>query len=130
MPLPGGTIRVYKRDSSGTSQFVGSDNIPHTPRNDQLRLFLGSAFDLVANKRQTDYHVVGVNSSESAYSITILNGKSTPQDVLVVETIPGDWTILQSSAPYVKTSASTATWTIRVPGDGQTVLTYRARVTW
>jgi hypothetical protein len=130
IPLPAGTIRVYKRDTAGTAQFIGSDNIDHTPRGDTVRLYLGNAFDLVANKRQTDYKVVGENASESAYRIAIINGKAVAQDVLVVEQIPGDWRIVETSLPFVKSSANTATWTVRVPANGEAVLTYRARVTW
>jgi hypothetical protein len=130
IPLPAGTIRVYKRDNAGTAQFIGSDNIDHTPRGDTVRLYLGNSFDLVANKRQTDYKVVGTRASESAYRIAITNGKPAPQDVLIVEQIPGDWTIVESSIPYVKTSSNTANWTLRVPANGEAVLTYRARVKW
>jgi hypothetical protein len=130
IPLPAGTIRVYKRDAAGTAQFIGSDNIDHTPRGDTVRLYLGNSFDLVANKRQTDYKVVGENASESAYRIAITNGKATTQDVLVVERIPGDWTIVQTSIPFVKTSSDSASWTVRVPANGEAVLTYRAHVKW
>jgi hypothetical protein len=129
-PLPAGTIRVYKRDTAGTAQFIGSDNIDHTPRGEVVRLYLGNSFDLVANKKQTDYKSLGTNLSESAYRIAITNGKAAAQDVLVVEPIFGDWTIVESSLPFTKTSSTTATWTVHVPANGEAVLTYRARVKW
>jgi hypothetical protein len=130
IPLPAGTIRVYKRDTAGTAQFIGSDNIDHTPRGEFVRLYLGNSFDLVANKRQTDYKSLGPSSSESAYRIAITNGKAVAQDVLVVEPVFGDWTILDSSIPFTKTSSNTATWTMHVPANGEAVLTYRVRVKW
>jgi hypothetical protein len=68
------------------------------------------------------------NRYESAYEIVLRNAKTVPQNVLVVEPIPGDWTIQQSSAPYTKTSSSTATWSLTVPPNGATTLTYRVWV--
>ncbi len=128
VPLPAGTVRVYKRDAAGTAQFVGADAIDHTPRGDDVRLYLGNAFDLVANKKQTDFNSIAGNIWESSYRIAIHNGKDAPQTVRVVELIPFDWTIVQTSAPYEKTSASTATWVLAVPANGDTVLTYTAHV--
>ncbi|MBV8643120.1 MAG: DUF4139 domain-containing protein [Candidatus Eremiobacteraeota bacterium] len=130
IPLPKGTVRVYKRDSIGTAQFVGSDNIDHTPKGETIRLHLGDSFDVTANKKQTDFKVLGPGTWESAYEIVLHNAKKTPETVLVVEPIPGDWTMLSSSADYKKTSSSTTTWSMRVPAEGSTTLTYRVRVHW
>jgi hypothetical protein len=130
VPLPRGIVRVYKRDSSGTAQFVGSDAIDHTPKNETVRLHVGDSFDVTASRKQTDYKVSddgGTSTYESAYEIVLRNAKPAPETVLVVEPIPGDWSIVSSSAPYRKTSASTATWTISVPAEGSTTLTYRVR---
>jgi hypothetical protein len=129
VPLPKGVIRVYKRDNGGMEQFVGSDQIDHTPKNETVRLHLGDAFDVTANKRQTDFRVVSPGSVyESAYAIVIRNAKTVAQDVVVVEPVPGDWTMLQESATHTKSSASTATWALRVPAGGATTLTYRVRI--
>ena len=131
IPLPKGAVRVYKRDNAGTAQFVGSDTIDHTPKNESVRLHFGDSFDVTASKKQTDYKVVSSGSDyESAYEIVLRNAKPTPETVLVVEPIPGDWKMLSSSAPYQKTSASTATWSIRVPAEGTTKLTYRVGITF
>jgi len=130
IPLPKGAVRVYKRDNAGTAQFVGSDNIDHTPKGETVRLHLGDSFDVTARKKQTDYKVVSSTEDryESAYEIVLRNAKTTTQTVLVVEPIPGDWTIMQSSTPYVKSSSSTATWSLNVPPNGATTLTYRVVV--
>ncbi len=127
VPLPKGVVRVYKRDSAGTAQFVGSDTIAHTPKGETVRLHLGDSFDLTATRKQTDYRAVDDRTYESAYQIVLRNAKPSAETVQVVEPIPGDWTILQSSAPYQKSSASTATWSLRVPAGGETTLSYRAR---
>lgn len=129
IPLPRGTVRVYKRDNAGTAQFIGSDSIDHTPKGETVRLHLGNSFDLTANKKQTDFHIVDSNRSiyESAYEIVLRNAKKTPDIVQVIEPIPGDWTILSSSVPYHKSSSDTATWSVRVAPESATTLTYRVR---
>jgi hypothetical protein len=130
IPLPKGAVRVYKRDNAGTAQFVGSDSIDHTPKGETVRLHLGDSFDVTARKKQTDYKATTgtYTDYESAYEIVLRNAKTVPQTVLVVEPIPGDWTILQSSDSHVKTSSSTASWTLTVPPNGAKTLTYRVRV--
>lgn len=130
VPLPAGTVRLYKADSSGLSQFAGSDTIDHTPRNQTVRLHLGDSFDVTANKRQTDFAFKGGCNYESAYEIKLSNAKSVPQTVLVVEPIPGEWSILQESLPHTKSSAFTANWSVRIPADGSTTLAYRTLVRW
>jgi len=130
IPLPGGIVRLYKNDSGGLSQFVGSDRIDHTPKNETVRLHLGNSFDVTARKKQTDFHIVTYCQSESSYQITISNAKPAPQDVLVVEPIPGDWQITAENFQYTKSSASSANWNMRVPAESRTVLTYTARTTW
>jgi hypothetical protein len=130
IPLPAGIMRIYQDDSHGLSQFVGSDSIDHTPRNDTVRLHLGDSFDLVARKRQTDFHFISGCETSSSYEVTIVNGKDEPQDVLVVEPIPAEWTIPVENMTHTKSSASTATWTVHAPKDGKTTLTYTADVRW
>src|SRR5258708_12761991 len=55
MPMPKGVVRVYKKDSAGNAQFIGEDSIDHTPKNEKVRLKLGDAFDVTADKKQTDF---------------------------------------------------------------------------
>jgi hypothetical protein len=128
IPLPGGLVRLYANDSHGTSQFLGSDRIDHTPKNEDVRLHVGDSFDVTANKKQTDFKAIGGCTYESSYDIRLANAKDVPQVVEVVEPIPGDWKILSENFPHVKTSSATATWHIRVPPDGNATLTYRAHV--
>jgi hypothetical protein len=129
IPLPGGIVRLYKNDSHGLSQFLGSDSIDHTPKNETVRLHVGDSFDVTARKMQTDFHLVGCGA-DSSYKIVLANAKTVAQNVLVVEPIPGDWQILDENMPHVKSSASTASWNVRVPADGRSTLTYTAHVNW
>lgn len=135
MPLPKGTLRVYKRDSEGRSQFIGEDAIDHTPKNEKVRVKLGDAFDLTAKRRQTDFKNLGRQAPwrtvcESAYEVELRNAKKEPVTITVLEPIFGDWEILQQSHPFTKESAGSARFRIEVPAEGKTVLTYRVRSRW
>ncbi len=128
IPLPAGIVRLYENDSHGTSQFLGSDRIDHTPRNEDVRLHVGDSFDVTANKKQTDFKIGKDCGFDSSYEVRLANAKDTAQDVEVIEPLPGDWSITAENFPHRKTSSATATWTIHVPADGNTTLTYSAHV--
>ena len=128
IPLPGGLVRLYANDSHGTSQFLGSDRIDHTPKNEDVRLHVGDSFDVTANKKQTGFKAIGNCTYESSYDIRLADARDVPQVVDIVEPIPGDWSILSENFPHEKTSSATSTWHIRVPADSNTTLTYSARV--
>ncbi|HXF34391.1 MAG TPA: DUF4139 domain-containing protein, partial [Candidatus Acidoferrales bacterium] len=132
IPLPGGIVRLYKNDSHGLSQFLGSDAIEHTPKNETVRLHLGDSFDVTAKKKQTDFHFVGNGScaTQSSYEVRLGNAKPQPQDVLVIEPIPAEWKILRENLPHVKSSSSTATWTVRIPAESHATLRYTSWVKW
>jgi hypothetical protein len=130
MPLPAGTMRVYEADSKGRLQFVGEDHINHTPKDERLDLRIGDAFDIVAERKQTDFQRIDRHTTESAFEITLRNHKSEPVTVEVNEPFGGDWTIEQSAFKYEKTSATSARFTVPVPANGRAVLTYSVRVRW
>lgn len=133
MPLPKGILRVYKKDSAGAAQFVGEDNIDHTPINETVRAKLGDAFDVTANKKQTDFKKLpspekGTSLFESAYEIVIKNARKDGVTVTVQEPIPGDWRMVNTSHTHKKATRNIAEWHIKVPAEGQTTLTYRVQV--
>jgi hypothetical protein len=128
IPLPGGLVRLYQADARGQSQFLGSDRIDHTPRNEDIRLHVGDSFDVTANRKRTDFTTFAGFVFRSSYELRIANAKAIAQDVDVVEPIPGTWSIEHENIPHVKSSSSTATWHVHVPADGSTTLTYTALV--
>ncbi|RMF74821.1 MAG: DUF4139 domain-containing protein [Acidobacteria bacterium] len=130
VPLPKGTIRVYKKDRSGAEQFVGEDAIDHTPRDETIRLHVGDAFDVVASQTQTDYDALSPRMSESAYEVVIRNHKDEDVTVTVREPVGGDWTLIRASHEGRKRDAGTLEFEIPVPANGQATLTYRVRVRW
>ena len=132
-PMPKGVVRVYKKDSAGNAQFVGEDHIDHTPKNESVRLRLGDAFDITADKKQTDFKRRDVStpwsySFESAYEIVLKNAKKQPQTVVVREPVPGDWTMVEETQKHTKAAAGTAEWKVTVPPEGSTKLNYRVLV--
>ena len=133
MPLPKGVIRVYKKDGAGNAQFVGEDNIDHTPRNEKVRLKLGEAFDVTADKKQTDFkrlpnQAKGNSLYESAFEIILKNAKKEAVIVTVQEPIPADWKILNETYSHEKATSNTAVWHISVSAEGSAKLGYRVQV--
>ncbi|SFW14005.1 DUF4139 domain-containing protein [Nitrosovibrio sp. Nv17] len=133
VPLPKGIVRVYKKDAQGNAQFVGEDRIDHTPRNETVRLKLGDAFDVTADRKQTDFRRLGGEGRhdaifETAYRLVIRNAKKEAVTVTVQEPVPGDWTMLTESHPHAKAASGIAEWKLAVPADGSSTLDYRVRV--
>ena len=128
MPLPKGTVRVYKSDKSGQPQFIGEDAIDHTPRDERIRIKLGEAFDVVGDRTEMAWQTVSPCVNESSWEIKLRNHKDTPQTVLVVEPAGGDWEILSSSLPATRKDASTFTFDVPLAPRAETKVTYRVRV--
>lgn len=128
MPLPAGTVRVYQADSHGGALFVGEDHIDHTPKDEEVSVHIGNAFDIVAERKQTDYSKISDRVYEMEYEIKLRNHKDAPVTVEVNEPIGGDWQILSSTFPAKKTAAFAAQFEVPVAKDGESVLKYRVRV--
>jgi hypothetical protein len=130
MPMPAGTIRIYQADSHGETFFAGEDRIGHTPKDEDISLHAGNAFDVIAERKETDYRTFGGNSYEMEYEITLRNHKTVPITVEVNEPIGGDWEILSSTYKWTKTAAFAAQFSVPVDKDGTSVLRYRVHVHW
>ncbi|HET9481978.1 MAG TPA: DUF4139 domain-containing protein [Candidatus Polarisedimenticolia bacterium] len=130
IPLPAGVMRLYKKDASGSLQFIGEDRIDHTPKDETITLKVGEAFDVVADRTQTDYRAVsgGRYDAESEFQIRIRNHKEEAVTVIVREPVPGDWKILSSSHPPRKVDAGTVEFSVTVPAGGEQTLGYRIAV--
>ena len=128
VPLPKGKIRVYKADASGSQQLIGEDWIDHTPKDEQVRIKMGEAFDVVGDRVQKDWKRIGSNLYEVEWEITLRNHKKEAVTVEVVEPVPGDWEMMRATHPHDKIQASTARFALAVPKEGATTLAYRVRV--
>jgi hypothetical protein len=130
MPLPAGIVRIYARDSGGASRLLGEDRIADTPAGGAVTLEAGAAFDITVTRRQTDFARADLpeGTTDSAWRIELANAGEEAVAVDVVETMPGDWTMLSESAKHEKTAANRALWRVSVPAGGASTLEYRVRV--
>jgi hypothetical protein len=129
-PLPAGVVRVYAKDSQGAAQFVGEDKIEHTAKNETVKLKLGEAFDITADRTQSNYKRIADNVVESSYRIELRNARDEVVTVRVQEPLPGDWEMVQESHRHSKDSARVASWQVAVPAGGSSTLDYTVRVRW
>ncbi len=133
IPLPKGTIRVYKRDDDGKEQFIGEDQIDHTPKDEEVRLYLGNAFDLVGERAQTDFRSsVDRRMVEETITIKVRNHKSEAAEVVIYEH-PwrwNEWKVVKSTTEYTKVDQSTLKFPVKIGKDGEAVVTYTIRYSW
>ena len=133
IPLPKGTVRVYKRDDDGREQFIGEDQIDHTPKDEELRLYLGNAFDLVGERAQKDFKSYADGRVvEETIEIKVRNHKKEKAEVLVYEH-PwrwSQWEIVNSSSRWTKVDQSTLKFPVTVAADGQATVRYTIRYSW
>ena len=127
VPLPGGTARVYERDSEGQPRFVGEARLAHTPDGGDVELTLSEAFDITIKRTQTDYAAEGrpISAYDSRWRVELDNAKDQPVVVEIVETITGAWEIISESLPHVREDAGHAAWKVTVPAKGTAFLAYR-----
>jgi hypothetical protein len=134
IPLPAGRIRVYKQDDADKSlEFVGEDVIQHTPKDEQVMIRLGSAFDVVGERKQTDFNVnVDEHWINESFEIKLRNHKKEPVKVIVKENLFRwtNWEITKSSDKYEKQDYRTIHIPVDVPVDGEKTVTYSVKYTW
>jgi len=130
MPLPKGVVRVYKADSSGQLQFLGEDEVDHTAKDEDIRVFVGYAFDITGEKKQTDYKRIGDGVYRVSNEITVKNHKSQKVDIVVVEHVYGDWDVITTSDTYTEKDSRTIEYGISVPADGTKTISYTVEYTY
>jgi hypothetical protein len=132
MPLPKGTIRVYKADADGSNQFIGEDNIDHTPKDEMIRLNIGNAFDVVGERTQTNFTKVNDRTIEETYQMKLRNHKTEAVEVRVVEHLFrwSNWQILKSNQDYTKADAQTIEFRVKILPDGESTVNYTVRYSW
>ncbi len=127
MPLPGGKVRAYKKDDDGALIFLGEDFIDHTPKDETVRITIGNAFDVVAERTQKKRQSIGKNTWEETWEIKLRNHKKEAVRISVVEHLGSDWEIIRKSHDFQQKDANTLEFAVDVPKDGETILTYTVR---
>jgi hypothetical protein len=132
--LPAGKLRFYRRDDGGQLQFVGENEIDHTPRNETVRVTTGNAFDLVGERKQTNFHVdTRAHQMDESFEIKLRNRKKdAPVEIRVVEHLYrwSNWEITAKSDDFVKKDAQTIEFRIPVKPDEERTVTYTVHYSW
>ncbi len=128
MPLPAGVMRLYKKDSKDSQQFIGEDRIKHTPRDEKVELKIGEAFDIVAERRQMDYKRITTKLFESEWELTLRNHKKEAVTVSIIEPVSGNWKVISNSHPFVKKDAFHIQFDVQLNPDEEVKVKYRLQV--
>jgi len=131
MPLPKGKIRVYKKDPADASlEFVGEDEIDHTPKDEELKLYVGDAFDIVGEKTITDRKQAQRWRQESI-KIDLRNHKEEDITVRLREHLGGgQWEVTAKSQDFKKIDANTIEFDVPVAKNGKAQVTYTVDYRW
>jgi hypothetical protein len=133
LPLPKGRLRFYRRDTDGSLQFVGENEIDHTAENETIRVYTGNAFDVVGERKRTDFQVNRNQEwADESFEIRVRNHKKKAVEIRVVEHLYRwtNWKISASSDKHQKMDAQTMEFRVTVPPDGERVVTYTVHYTW
>jgi hypothetical protein len=133
IPLPAGRIRFYMRGDDQQLEFIGENNIKHTPKDETLHIYTGDAFDLVGERTQTNYRSRdSAHFADESFQIKLRNHKTVPVNIQVVEHLYRwtQWAITQSSDPFTKTNVQEIKFDIAVKPDQEKVITYTVHYTW
>ena len=128
MPLPRGTVRVYQEDKDGTLQFAGEDRIDHTARNEKVKVKIGEAFDVAAERVQTDFKQPETRVNEVTFEVTLRNQKNEDIKVFLEEAIPGDWEMISNTHSYEKLQANLIRFIVPVVKGQEAKVRYKVRV--
>jgi len=131
-PIPAGIVRVYKQDIDGASELVGESRIEHTPRDEEIELRVGKAFDIVGEWKQTKHRVLGSWVDQFDYEAVLRNHKTEEVSVTLVHHPYhwGEWSVRSASHDHERRDNNTLTFVLTVPADGGTKLTYSVRNRW
>lgn len=130
IPLPKGVVRVYKSDSDGALEFIGEDRIDHTPVDENVRLFVGNAFDLTGERRVMDSRRLSDRSRQDSVEIILKNHKKEQVTIQAVENFGSYWQILNATQKYTKKDADTAEFEVVIPPNGEVNITYQVILSW
>ncbi len=133
IPLPKGRVRFYSQDNDRQLEFVGENNIEHTPKEERVRVYIGDSFDLVGERKRTDFKLDEANHVfEETFEVTLRNRQKEDVEIRVVEHLFRwtNWTIESKSHEFNKTDAQTIEFHVSLKPDEEKTVTYKARYTW
>jgi len=133
MPLPKGRVRFYRRDDDGQLEFTGENDIDHTPKDETVRLYTGSAFDMTGERSRTEYRAdFNGRWIDESFEIKVRNHKTVPAEVRIVEHLYRwtSWDIVKNSDPFKKVDSQIVEFVVQVPADGEKIVNYKVHYSW
>ena len=133
MPLPKGRMRFYRRGDAEQLEFIGENMIQHTPKDETVRVYTGNAFDLVGERRRTNFKIdTNSNYAEESFEIRVRNHKKEATRIVVVEHLyrGATWDITQNSGDFNKKDSQTIEFPVDVPPDGEQKVIYTVKYNW
>jgi hypothetical protein len=133
MPLPKGRLRFYLRDDDGQLEFIGENEIDHTPKDEKIRVYVGNAFDIKGERKRVDFRVnEDGHWADEAFEIKLRNHKTEPVTVNVVEHLYRwvNWEIQKPSVPFTKKDSQTIEFPVELKPDEEKTITYLVHYTW
>jgi hypothetical protein len=132
VPLPSGRVRVNQTDDAdGSQEFIGEDVIDHTPRNEEVLIKLGNAFDVVGERRQVSFQR-GPNWIVETIEVSLRNRKKDAVTVTVQERL-FRWTnaeVQKISHNHEMLDARTMHIPVSLQPDEEQKVTYTVRYSW
>jgi hypothetical protein len=130
--LPKGKCRAYKKDADGSLEFIGEDAIEHTARDERLALYIGDAFDVVGDRKQTGFQKLNDHECTESFEIKVRNHKKEAITVTVLEKMyrSADWDVTAKSHEMKKLDVRTIVFPVKVDPDKETTVTYTVHYRW
>ena len=131
--MPKGRLRFYRRDTDNSLQFIGENTIDHTPKDETIRVYTGNAFDIVGERKRTNFHVdTNAHWMDESFEIRVRNHKKETATVRVVEHLNRceNWKLTDQSQNFKKHDSHTVEFPVTVAPDGEQVVTYTVHYTW
>lgn len=130
IPLPAGRVKVYQRDKSGSVQMLGEDAIGHTPKDETISLVVGRSFDIVGERKRTNFQRIGDRVVRETFEIEVRNRKDAPETVNVVERHYGDWRVISKTMDFTKLDANTMEFVVTLKAGEVRKITYTVETRW
>ena len=133
MALPKGRVRFYRRDDDGQLEFTGENDIDHTPKDETIRLYTGSAFEMTGERGRTEYRAdYNGRWIDESFEIKVRNHKTEPVEVRIVEHLYRwtSWDIVKNSDPFKKSNSQTIEFVVQIPPDGEKTVNYKVHYSW
>jgi hypothetical protein len=130
IPLPKGNVKVYQRDKGGSVQMLGEDQIDHTPKEERISLVVGRSFDVVAERKRTNFQKIGPREYRETFVVEVRNRKGTAEKVHVLERHYGDWKVTLKNMDFKKLDSTTMEFLLSLKAGETGLIEYTVDTRW